>query len=283
MKHTGTSRVPDCFAEALKRERIRRNDSVANMCKHMAFKHDEYMRWEAGEAAPNSDAFSRIAAWHPPLRRFYQDILCMRQMLNAGALQVSLGEVAGVKTPNLALVRPAAPSASSAPPAPPPDKPPPAANLPRWNSFGQALTYLREAARMTQSEIAEMLSITRGAVSIWENNGSAPTLDNYDQLLELFPELAQAPKPAVRNIPKPPGNVKQPEEPMAPPIIPAPQQPSQSPKQELQEKLYHLSHKQLFELLAVTIKVKEDQYVLPLVRRFRELGFTIEELESMLS
>ena len=48
------------------------------------------------------------------------------------------------------------------------------------------LIALRESKDLTQSELAKILHITKGAISQWENGTKRPTLDNLKELANYF-------------------------------------------------------------------------------------------------
>lgn len=53
-------------------------------------------------------------------------------------------------------------------------------------STGTILKQLRDAAMLTQSDLAEKLHVTRQAVSRWENNETVPGTDLLVRLSEVF-------------------------------------------------------------------------------------------------
>ena len=53
-------------------------------------------------------------------------------------------------------------------------------------TIGEKITYLRIRAGYSQEELAEMLSVSRQAVSKWEIDGAIPGIDKVLQLSELF-------------------------------------------------------------------------------------------------
>lgn len=50
----------------------------------------------------------------------------------------------------------------------------------------EKLIQLRKNKELTQLELAEMLDVSRQAVSRWENGLSAPSMDNLKQLCDLY-------------------------------------------------------------------------------------------------
>lgn len=79
-------------------------------------------------------------------------------------------------------------------------------NLTTW-TFGDALQAERKREGLDQEDLGAMLEppVTGQAVSAWETNVSAPVLVNLEQLYDLFPNLALAPKPHSQDIPVPNG------------------------------------------------------------------------------
>lgn len=50
----------------------------------------------------------------------------------------------------------------------------------------EALVYRRQAANLTQAQVAEILSIDRTTVTKWETGGSAPRVDMLPRLAALY-------------------------------------------------------------------------------------------------
>jgi transcriptional regulator with XRE-family HTH domain len=72
-------------------------------------------------------------------------------------------------------------------------------------TFGEYLRACRERQKMRREEIAELIHVSHAAVWAWEEDTAIPVEENYAKLLALFPELADRPKPKVRDITKPLG------------------------------------------------------------------------------
>lgn len=74
-------------------------------------------------------------------------------------------------------------------------------------TFGAALQAERKLEGLDQDDLGALLDppVTGQAVSAWETNTSTPVLVNLEQLYELFPNLALAPKPRSQDIPVPNG------------------------------------------------------------------------------
>lgn len=53
-------------------------------------------------------------------------------------------------------------------------------------NFGQRLTELRKAKKLSQEEVAEKINVSRQTVSKWETNQSTPDFDKIIPLCELF-------------------------------------------------------------------------------------------------
>jgi transcriptional regulator with XRE-family HTH domain len=54
------------------------------------------------------------------------------------------------------------------------------------NRFPEKLRELRVAKRMSQAELADMLGITKNAVSLWERGATSPTMDKLTELSRFF-------------------------------------------------------------------------------------------------
>ena len=53
-------------------------------------------------------------------------------------------------------------------------------------TLGEKITQLRNAADMTQEEMAEKLAVSRQSVSKWEMNQALPQIDKVLMLCDLF-------------------------------------------------------------------------------------------------
>lgn len=51
---------------------------------------------------------------------------------------------------------------------------------------GKKISYYRKISKMSQDELADMLFITRQALSKWENGSSVPSIDSLLQLCNIF-------------------------------------------------------------------------------------------------
>lgn len=49
-----------------------------------------------------------------------------------------------------------------------------------------ALKRARKSQGMTQTELAEFIGVTQGAVHQWESGKSSPTIDNLKKIAKLF-------------------------------------------------------------------------------------------------
>lgn len=166
------------FGEALRAEREREGYSQASFVKHMGGVSKDCLReWESGHECPPKAARQQIYAVLPRLKRYESDL----QLRNF-----------------IAAERPA-PSPVAAPEPPPAYAPP----VGTFATFGAALEAARTVAGLKPDELAKLCDVSGGAVYFWEDNTNAPIADHYEKLLDLFPELRNAPKPKVRDIEKP--------------------------------------------------------------------------------
>lgn len=53
-------------------------------------------------------------------------------------------------------------------------------------TFGQRIRKLRIAARLSQEELAELVDVSRQAVSRWENGSSYPRIEKLVLLSQLY-------------------------------------------------------------------------------------------------
>lgn len=71
-------------------------------------------------------------------------------------------------------------------------------------TFGQALQRIRRQEGSDKETVAKLMDLTESAVTNWESGWNYPTLDHYNKLLVIFPELANAAQPpALRDMLKP--------------------------------------------------------------------------------
>lgn len=54
------------------------------------------------------------------------------------------------------------------------------------NTIGEKIKAARIEKRLSQSEVAEKLLVSRQTISKWENNVCLPDLDNFQKICELF-------------------------------------------------------------------------------------------------
>lgn len=182
------------FGAALRKAREENGLSVAGLTKGIKGANRELIEsWEAGHAVPSTVQLKGYLAMSPWLKRYESDIR------SGNYVAVERQPVAKDATPRWLEQRM---SAMVAVVAPPRSEPPP---VDRAKTFGAALAAAREAAGMTQAAIGELCGVTGPAVGHWEQNLWAPVLENYEKLLALFPELADAPDPNSRDIDKPIG------------------------------------------------------------------------------
>jgi transcriptional regulator with XRE-family HTH domain len=171
------------FGAALRKAREERGSSVANMSKSLAVSKDDVRAWEAGHLAPSKLELKQLLAFAPELRRFEAD-------LRAENYQAAPQDV---EVPEPVFKTPPLPPAVVVTPAP------------RPKTFGVALRAARLAADVTQDAIAQLTGNTQATVSAWELDEVCPVLENYEKLVDLFPELRDAPAPDSKDIDKPPG------------------------------------------------------------------------------
>ncbi len=74
------------------------------------------------------------------------------------------------------------------------------------NTFGEHLRSVRKRNDLKAQDAAALLDVSAATWSKWEDDHMVPVQENYDKILDLFPAMKAAPKPKVRDIPKPAGN-----------------------------------------------------------------------------
>ena len=74
------------------------------------------------------------------------------------------------------------------------------------NQFQQQLTKLRQAAGLSQEQLADQLHVSRQAISKWENGSALPDIEKIIQIASILhvslDELVLAKEPAVRGCDK---------------------------------------------------------------------------------
>lgn len=166
-------------------------------------------------------------------------------------------------------------------------------------TFAQALRRIREADGTDRATVAHLLGVTQQAVEHWEYGNNTPIKEHYEKLLELFPELAQAPEPDYRDIPKPDGGsgVKkafetfvEPLEAITPFLFPDVRPDLLSNDEPMNQitpdPVTNVNSKTLivrFVKLALQVKQGENHGVLDLLREAREAGMTLDDVLEMLS
>lgn len=88
-----------------------------------------------------------------------------------------------------------------------------------WNEVPPTLRRLRESAGFTQTQVAELLGVTKAAVSFWENQKRGPTPDQvgayaglfgHKLVLELVPESwSVTVSPPPENVEREPDQVRE--------------------------------------------------------------------------
>lgn len=54
------------------------------------------------------------------------------------------------------------------------------------NNFAQNLRYLRKERKLGQVELAQKVGVSKGIISLWENNMREPTLSSLIALANFF-------------------------------------------------------------------------------------------------
>lgn len=74
--------------------------------------------------------------------------------------------------------------------------------------IGERLQELRKKAGYSQEQVAEMLGISRQAISKWESGQGKPEIDNIIKLMKLYQVSADYLLLGAENIPAPPAPAK---------------------------------------------------------------------------
>lgn len=176
------------FHELLRAERETRSIGVHRAAKGAGVCEDVYRGWEAGRGTP-----SKVE-----LRRIFGERNQLEHLLPR--LQT---EAAPAEQPAEALAV-APPKAQPAGPA----------------TFGEALRLERKGDGLSAEDLGALLDVSASSVTHWEADDFAPIQEHLVKLTELFPRLAQAPKPASREMSKPGPDRGTPPPPRAPKALP---------------------------------------------------------------
>lgn len=200
------------FHQALVRHRTTRGLTRRDVATRIGVPVRLVEDWEEGLAIPTPDRFSRLTKMLFMELKIYRqefEIAWTRERDRAQQLrEATLKTPAGQKV-KAALEAAAAAAAAAALPAPtlPGEEGVSVAQpqLADTSTFGNSLRSLREHYKLTMQDLSELLDVSDMAVYWWEIGRCAPVIENYQKLLDLFPELADCPRPESRNIPIPCG------------------------------------------------------------------------------
>lgn len=182
------------FGTELQRQRLLKDQSLTSCCKHFSCSKEEYLSWEADSRIPDATQIVRLFRWAPVLKRYTVQITATRNELKNQSL---VTRVERIQTRAAVLSPPKPPQRVMS------EQPKPA--IPRFSKFGEALQHYMTRSGVSDVEVAELLSVTNGAVYLWRTGRCNPVLSNYKKLKDLFPDLVNAPTPDVRDIDVPVG------------------------------------------------------------------------------
>lgn len=217
------------WAHILRQCRVDAGYDYHKVADHCGVARSLVRDWENGVAIPNHQTLKRL---HGLLRRleYHKDLLPRPKPI------VNTPEPELLKAPLFAIVeahRRPAPQLPPQPPAPkpepPPQKEPVVLEQPKKpddllfppRTFGGALEALRKKYKYRIDEFAKLMDVSTGTVYRWEADGYSPVRKHYEQLINLIPELKQAPQPDSKNWQIPTGGVNRaPDEPQPMPVKP---------------------------------------------------------------
>lgn len=210
--------VIQTFGHALRFTRMRAGLSFQQIANNVGARKGDVRRWEKDEAIPTRVQLRKLYSTLKELR-YYTDRLppvlrvTEEQEFNAEfeKAKKKIGDVAftnalGPRVTDAEIIAAGVGTlihsdAWEPPRAAPDEKPPPP--FPRALTFHDALRLARLAAGLGQEELGELVGVVAQAVSHWELGVAVPIQDHYDKLIEVFPHLTRAPKPASRDMEKP--------------------------------------------------------------------------------
>jgi transcriptional regulator with XRE-family HTH domain len=91
----------------------------------------------------------------------------------------------------------------AAPPVAPAPPPPVEVIRPKWRTFGVALRTLRSREGLSQRGLADLVGVSNATVCRWEQDTAGMIRLHFDKLVDLFPDLRDAPEPDWKEQDKP--------------------------------------------------------------------------------
>lgn len=180
------------FAQALMKERARMHYTRRELADHCGVGQPVIERWERGESIPSVQQFKRLFG-----------LRGMRRLAKTPPVWGWAGEAfmdGRFEEQRLDVVN----TVKEMDERDPESRPPPL-------GFGEGLRRTREENEITLEQLGEILMVTGPAVGQWERENWCPVQENYDKLMEIFPELEAAisvgavRKPEPQDIGKPVG------------------------------------------------------------------------------
>lgn len=170
------------------RQEVRGNNGIAAQSGLAASRVDDIING----GAPTDHEHRMIARSLPRMKHYGNLLLEFRAPVAPAVLPAPTASV---------VIQPALPLPSAVAPVPAPPRP--LTLVPR--TFAEWLRAAREREGLAIDELAQLLELSASAVRAWEDDVSAPVEDNYRRLVGVLPIVADGPKPASRDIPKPIG------------------------------------------------------------------------------
>jgi transcriptional regulator with XRE-family HTH domain len=148
------------FLRALSEARFKQSMTVGEVARVVGVRPDQWARIESGDELPAPQIVKSIMRWRGHLQVFKQHINLERKRRELGGTPVTLG-----------------------------------GDMPL--EFGPALRWLRERHGLSQAELGQLMRepVDKSSVGGWETGAHIPILGHYEQLVELFPEILDAPEP----------------------------------------------------------------------------------------
>ena len=206
------------FCDALRSARVAQGLTVRDIARRVCVKEERINDWENGEAVPTGIEFTRLVG---SLRRLEPYRHSIREMNNPSEKKATLSAPLSERVPALASTKPFVPPPEqsqklvqvqrvtkpaeqpflsrlenrptpSAPPLPAaaaaaaPVAPAPAPVEIPPRSFGEALYQARTRAKLTPTELSELLGVTAQSVNSWERGDTTPSEENLTQIYTLL-------------------------------------------------------------------------------------------------
>lgn len=185
---TGKEKHPRSFGHILWVMRIKSNMSRHQVASHVGSDKETVKQWEENDLTPGALQLKRLYTLFPRLKYFndYLPKLLKDQLVKRAYAAGEAGKSLWV------------------PPSPTPEDMPVPQNIAKI-SFGEALRVSLKDENIHPRDILDLLEVSdEEIIHLWESDKVLPTVEQYEKLLIIFPQLEKSPKPGERDTTEPP-------------------------------------------------------------------------------